>query len=176
MAHAPPLLLCFANFRSCSTLFFIFMSMIISPSTLADVMLFVVLPLCTLGVRVVCITFFFSSLPSAVNMAGGGGSFICTPPSEMCFLCLLCLSLSGRYCIEIIYKSDHEAKLGYQTGDRKMKCLRRGCKQINFNRGWIPKNNNASSTRCICIRKILSLSEPKSMHTSNSIEEQFGFK
>jgi len=120
--------------------------------------------------------FLFSSLPSAVSMAGGGGSFICTPPSEMCFLCLLCLSLSGRYCIEIIYKSDHEAKLGYQTGDRKMKCLRRGCKQINFNRGWIPKNNNASSTRCICIRKILSLSEPKSMHTSNSIEEQFGFK
>lgn len=175
MAHAPPLLLCFANFRSCSTLFFIFMSMIISPSTLADVMLFVVLPLCTLGVLVVCITFFSHRCPVLLAWLVVVG-LLSAPPLQRCVFYVFYVSLSGRYCIEIIYKSDHEAKLGYQTGDRKMKCLRRGCKQINFNRGWIPKNNNASSTRCICIRKILSLFEPKSMHTSNSIEEQFGFK
>lgn len=83
MAHAPPLLLCFANFRSCSTLFFIFMSMIISPSTLADVMLFVVLPLCTLGVLVVCITFFSHRCPVLLAWLVVVG-LLSAPPLQRC--------------------------------------------------------------------------------------------
>jgi hypothetical protein len=57
-----------------------------------------------------------------------------------------------------------------------MKTLCRKGKQINFDSSRILENNNSSIASYISISKILSVVEPKFMHTSNSGREQFGFK
>lgn len=46
--------------------------------------------------------FLFSSLPSAVSMAGGGGSFICTPPLQRCVFYVFYVFL---FLADIVLKS-----------------------------------------------------------------------